>query len=359
MVRPPFGRGRKKAAHPRTRLTIFALLMALITIVSPSYQQAAFLPECLASVHDQQGAEVEHIVVDGGSTDGSADLLSEAAGQLEWWVSEKDRGQSHAINKGLAHATGDVFNWINSDDALLPGALRTVAEAFDQDPSLVVLLGRLVHQVNGADRPVTRVNDPADERRLFLDPVINQQATFYRMDVVKAIGGVEEKLHFVMDYELWLQVLFRHGTTHLRSVPQDLAMFRLHTDSKTMTVHARFVDELASVLYGPCVAAGHLELAGILAAGHELRKGLRPLPIAPHHAVLVRDMVVYFLLKWHGVIHRREQFGMMRRLLSAVDLSPERADPVLAERIRRLEHQLEPPTWSAFRLRRKLRHLWG
>ena len=98
-----------------------------ISLITPSFMQADFLEHCLASVHAQGYPALEHIVVDGGSTDGSVAVIERYAHQLAWWCSERDRGQSHAINKGLAHATGAVFGWLNSDDLLLPDALSTVA----------------------------------------------------------------------------------------------------------------------------------------------------------------------------------------------------------------------------------------
>ena len=105
-----------------------------ITLITPSYQQAEYLEECLASVQAQAYPDLEHIVVDGGSTDGSRAIIERYADRLAWWCSEKDGGQSDAINKGLGHATGQVFGWLNSDDLLLPGALLRVGEAFAADP---------------------------------------------------------------------------------------------------------------------------------------------------------------------------------------------------------------------------------
>ena len=102
--------------------------MPTISLITPSYNQRGFLKECLESVQDQGYAGLEHIVVDGGSTDGSVEVIADAASGSAWWCSEKDRGQSHAINKGLEHATGDVFGWLNSDDLLLPGALERVGD---------------------------------------------------------------------------------------------------------------------------------------------------------------------------------------------------------------------------------------
>jgi glycosyltransferase involved in cell wall biosynthesis len=329
-----------------------------ISLISPSYQQAPYLAECLRSVAGQEGAEVEHIVVDGGSTDGSDRIIRAHAGGLAWWCSEPDKGQSDAINKGLAHASGEVFGWLNSDDLLVPGALRRVSEAFAADPQLRVFGGLVIHRHPDGDRPFDRLNDPRDADQLFRDPVINQPATFYRMDLVRAIGGVDPALRYVMDVELWWQLLFRHGTDHLRFDAVDLAVFRLHEQSKTVSAHAGFLDELASLLHGLCLATGSPELAHVLSLGHTIKPGLRGIPAEDRHHHTVRGMAVHFLLKWHGQIHTRADYMMMKALRRKVGAKGIGAlSDGLGQRWSTLGEQLAAPTWWAYRLRRKLKHL--
>jgi glycosyltransferase involved in cell wall biosynthesis len=332
--------------------------MMRLTVITPSYGQAAYLEECLRSVAAQQHPHRQHIVVDGGSTDGSRQLIEAHAGALAWWCSEPDKGQSHAINKGLAHATGHAFTWVNSDDALLPGAMARVAEAFAADPALLVFGGRVLHRDAHGDKVFAALNDPAEPERLFRDPVINQPATWYRTDMVQAIGGVDAALRYVMDVELWWQVLFRHGTQHLRFEPLELAMFRLHDASKTVAQHAGFLDELAGLLHGMCRACGLQELAAVLELGHKLPNGLRGLPVTARHRAEVKGMALHFLLKWHGLVHRREQFHMMRLLKRNVKLDGIAAlEPRLLDRWKALDRQVDTASWAAFRLRRKWRAL--
>lgn len=329
-----------------------------ISLITPSYQQAAYVAECLRSVAFQEGAAVEHIVVDGGSTDGSAAIITEHAPQLAWWCSEKDEGQSDAINKGLAHATGDVFGWLNSDDLLLPGALRRVSEAFAADPTLMAFGGLIIHRYPDGDRPFALLNDPQDDLQLFRDPVINQPATFYRMDVVKALGGVDPALRYVMDVELWWQLLFRHGTAHLRFDAVDLAIFRLHDESKTVSAHSGFLDELASLLHGLCLSTGSPDLAHVLELGHTIKGGLRGIPVDDMHRDMVRGMAVHFLLKWHGQIHNRTDFAMMKAFRRKVSLKGMTLlNEAMGQRLRALDEHLAAPTWWAFRVRRKIKHL--
>src|SRR5262245_17911524 len=129
--------------------------LPLISIVTPSFNQAAFLEETLRSVTAQEYPRVEHIVIDGGSTDGSVDILRRHAAGLRAWVSEKDRGQSHAINKGFAIASGDVLTWLNSDDTLLPGALRAVGETFARRADVDLVYGDFVY-TDAAGEPMRR-----------------------------------------------------------------------------------------------------------------------------------------------------------------------------------------------------------
>ncbi len=330
-----------------------------ITLITPSYQQAAFLEECITSIHDQGYPALEHIVVDGGSTDGSVDIIARHAHRLAWWCSEKDEGQSDAINKGLAHATGDIFGWLNSDDALLPGALQRVADTFAADPHLVVFGGRLFHRDAQGDRLFDRLNDPRDTARLFADPIINQQSTFYRMEAVRIAGGVDSALRYVMDVELWWRTLIRFGTDHLRFEPVELAVFRFHGDSKTVSEHSGFVDELADLLHGLCRSVGLNALADILAIGHPKRRALRGIPVATEDRDRIRDMVVHFILKWHGHLHTEAGFRMLHGLHASGMLKAAHLLPEMQERAATSGERVASGSWKLYRAKRKWQHLFG
>lgn len=331
-------------------------MLPRISIITPSFQQAAFLSECLASVRSQDYPELEHIAVDGGSTDGSKEILA-ADGGLSWWCSEADRGQSHAINKGLQHATGAVFGWLNSDDLLLPGALRKVGEAFASDPELLVHGGlRLMQEADGRRGPLP-LDDAADHASLFIDPKINQQSTFFRLDAVRSIGGVEEELHYAMDLELWWQLLFAHGTAHLRFDPVELAVFRMHVDSKTGEGTSGFRAETAAILMGMASRLGLQDWIAVLRIAYPNVPTLRAMPLDEQHRSIVHRMLTAFLLKWHGSIHERTDFEMMRAFRRTITIDPTTLDPRYTERLAALDRQLNVPNWLAFRVKRKLHHL--
>jgi glycosyltransferase involved in cell wall biosynthesis len=330
-----------------------------ITIITPSFQQADFLEECLRSVATQDHPEVEHIVVDGGSTDGSVDIIQRYASGLAWWCSVKDEGQSDAINKGLAHATGEVFGWINSDDLLLPGALREVAEVFASDPAITVVTARRRKRHADGSEEVMPLESDRDVPAWFVRPLVNQQATFYRMDVVREVGGVDTMLHYVMDLELWWRVLFTKGTAGVRVLDREWAVFRMHAASKSTGGMPAFVAETAALLHDACVQVGASEWSAILALGHPQRIAPRSLPVDGRHRDRVVAMAFHFLLKWHGGCHDRTSYRMMRRLHALAQGHPRGLDAKDLERWAALEHRMRAPGWWAFLLQRKWKHLFA
>ncbi len=206
------------------------------TVVMPSYQQVGFIGRSIDSVLSQQGVSVDLLVVDGGSTDGTLDVLRGYGDRIAW-VSEPDRGQSHAVNKGIERATGRFIAWLNSDDLLLPGALARVARTFDDDPSYRWAYGRcrIVDQHDREiRRPITLYKNLLlrrfSYRKLLLENYISQPATFFRREIFDDVGVLREERHYDMDYDLWLRMGLRHRPAVVHGY---LAAFRMHIDSKT------------------------------------------------------------------------------------------------------------------------------
>lgn len=332
------------------------VVLPRITLITPSFQQAGFLEDSLRSVADQDYPDLEHIVVDGGSDDGSRGIIEERSGQLAWWCSEADGGQSAAINKGLKRATGQIFGWLNSDDLLLPGSLHTVAEHFSDDPDLVILTAPRVRRHQDGKEDLLQADTLDNVDPAFIDPRVNQSSTFYRMDAVQALGGLEEKLHYVMDLELWWQLMFRYGLKTVKVLDKPLSIFRLHERSKTVRYQAGFVDETAGLLYGLCLGCGETALAEVLRTGHSWPEGLRPIPVPVSDEHLVRRMVIHFLLKWNRVIFHRRQFDMMKRLASVRLMRTASLDDDQRAAWIAIEAQLGRGGWLAFRARRKWDH---
>lgn len=204
----------------------------LISVVTPSYNQARFLPATLASVLSQDYAPVEYIVIDGGSTDGSVALLAQHADRLAYWVSEPDQGQTDAINKGLRRATGDVLAYLNSDDVYLPGALRRVAAHFVRHPQVGVLYGDC-QVIDEQGRVLGLLPRQAFNLRRTIErgEFIPQPAAFWRRAVLEKVGLFDPQLHYAMDYDFFIRAARAAPVAYL---PEPLAAFRLHGGSKTI-----------------------------------------------------------------------------------------------------------------------------
>lgn len=222
-----------------------------ISIVTPSYNQGRFIEQTILSVINQNYPNLEYIIIDGGSTDETIDIIKKYETYFSYWVSEPDRGQSHAINKGLEKCTGEIFNWLNSDDWYLPGALFEIASKFVDKPSVVVVSGYENHiQIDG--KVVLR-------KGTFLSKTISQTiercevtqpSTFFRLSAVKTIGPLPEDIHFIMDGELWVRLLLMYGQECFCKIQKPLVNFRLHENSKTVnnTFENNFLFERSSII---------------------------------------------------------------------------------------------------------------
>lgn len=219
-----------------------------LSIITPSFNQAEYLPATARSILSQAGDfELQWIVIDGGSTDGTTDLLQSLGDPRLLWVSEADRGQAHAINKGLARADGDIVAWLNSDDLYAPGTLSAVAEAFALHPAADWLVG-FCEIVDSAGAPIRSGVSGYKQRglrqyryrSLLRENFISQPAVFWRRPFGQKIGPLDESLHWTMDYDLWLRM---GKVSDPFILPRVLAQFRLHRQSKSGKIDRRQFDE--------------------------------------------------------------------------------------------------------------------
>jgi len=206
-----------------------------ISIITPSYNQGQFLEETILSVLSQDYPNFEYVIIDGGSIDNSIDIIKKYEDKLTFWVSEPDKGQAYAINKGLRRSTGEILKWINSDDYLLPRSLSIAAKAFDEDNDRIGVAYGFCHMVEREGKLIEErkcVNFNADILR-YGQNLFAQPASFFHRRVIEKIGLLNENLSYAMDYEYWIRA-YEAGFT-FKSIKTSLAAFRLHEHSKTVS----------------------------------------------------------------------------------------------------------------------------
>jgi GT2 family glycosyltransferase len=217
----------------------------LVSIVTPSYNQAEYLELTMRSVLSQDYSPLEYLVVDGASTDGSVDIIQRHADRLAWWVSEPDSGQAEAINKGLRRAKGEVVAWLNSDDLYWPGAIAGAVAALETHPAAGLVYANAT-SIDGRGRPF---NDMCfrqyDLPNLLSFNIICQPAVFMRADVLRAAGYLQSDFHFLLDHSLWLRMA---RIAPLIYVPHFWAFARYHPSAKNVARAAEFGEEAFRIL---------------------------------------------------------------------------------------------------------------
>ena len=219
--------------------------MSTISIITPSYNQSRFLEQTICSVLEQEVDSLEYFIVDGGSTDSSVEIIRRYAKRLAGWVSEKDRGQAEAINKGFKATSGEIVAWLNSDDFYLPGAIQAALNAFREHPTTGVVYGDVLSvDAQGHTFNVQRFRqyNLAD---LMSFRIISQPAVFMRRAVLEQAGLLDESFHLLLDHHLWLRLARLAPLIYL---PQTLAAARYHTAAKNLARTAEFGREALRIV---------------------------------------------------------------------------------------------------------------
>jgi|LDZU01.1.fsa_nt_gi glycosyltransferase involved in cell wall biosynthesis len=215
-------------------------MQPLVSIVTPSFNQAAFLESTITSVLNQDYQNLEYLLVDGKSTDGSVEIIKKYADRIAWWVSEADQGQADAINKGLKHSHGEIIAWLNSDDIYLPGTIRTVVNYFHDHPHVGLVFGDILaldetgEQINTLRYADYKLQD------LMAFRIIGQPAVFFRREVLEKAGYLDLSYQYLLDHQLWIRMA---GITDIQHIPLFLAGARYHAGAKNVAAAGKFGEE--------------------------------------------------------------------------------------------------------------------
>ena len=313
-----------------------------ISIITPSYNQGHYLEETICSIIFQNYLNYELIIIDGGSTDNTVEVIKKYEEHITYWVSEKDRGQSHAIRKGLAVATGDIINWINSDDIVAPGAFARIAVEFDLT-HYDVLCGNcdyFLNDLNHLDLRNERMGLGETVGDTLVGRKINQPSTFFKASVMKELG-IDEQFHYTMDLDLWYRYLLRAGQSRILLSNSLFTYFRLHESSKTVSQSPRFEEDVTkvfyNVLYSLDLPAALLDFVHLSVSDNKFKP--TRYPVAVPSSALSNFVRPY---AWSAMLHYNEigNFPAARNCLSVARRFGQPFSPAVARQL--FKHYLIP-----------------
>jgi glycosyltransferase involved in cell wall biosynthesis len=219
--------------------------MTLVSIITPSYNQAKYLEQTILSVLNQDYPRIEYIVMDGASTDRSVEIIKKYAGRLAYWESEKDKGQADAINKGFARAKGEIIAWLNSDDYYLPGTISAAVKVFEENPDVVLVYGNMLAVDENGKTFNTLNYKPLTLEDLLCFQIIGQPAVFMRRSALQKTSGLDLTFHFLLDHLLWIKIAKQGRILHVNQI---WSAARYHAEAKNVAKAAEFGREAFRIL---------------------------------------------------------------------------------------------------------------
>ncbi|MGP8215150.1 MAG: glycosyltransferase family 2 protein [Bacteroidia bacterium] len=331
-------------------------MTAKISIITPSYNQGRFLEQNILSVVSQNYPNVEHIIIDGGSTDNTRQILEQYKDKLAFSISEPDKGQSDAVNKGFAKATGEIIGWLNSDDYYAPGALHAVSKAFT-DPSVNVVCGySILFDDKGRNEKAAPTVSTGRGLEFHLRfPDINQPPTFFRRNIMAEIMPLNTSLRFVMDREMWMKYIQLYSVKNAKTIDDILVYFRYHSTSNSQTKVGEFDDEYATILHWLATYYKLTEVTELLASKYKLNlKYSYSFNKYPDKETTM-NMVRYFFLKKDGLVFNEAQFEYAKKGYKVLDIKHYHPLPGEKKAMARMESIVNHVNWTHFRIIRKIK----
>jgi glycosyltransferase involved in cell wall biosynthesis len=287
-----------------------------ISIITPTYNQGQYIEQTIQSVINQNYPNLEYIIIDGGSTDNTVEIIKKYEKHLKFWVSEKDKGQANAINKGLKYCSGEIFNWINSDDYLENGALFNVAKAFSSNVQMVAGKVRIFNNDNTIEY-VQHSNLTAKGLMFWLKGVqFVQPGVWIRKDLIQKCGGINETYHYSFDWDLYIRYLCRFN--NVKYIEDQLIHFRYHNDSKTVKEQEKFLEEQAAIIKQMAQSGNDRKLKKLAESriyGREWRNFLEGMISDSSLGKRKRAALILDKISKKNTPHWRATAGALRRIL--------------------------------------------
>ncbi len=308
--------------------------LTTVSIITPSFNQSRFLEQTIRSVLEQDYPAIEYFVIDGGSTDASIEIIQHFANRLTGWVSEKDRGQADAINKGFKAAGGEIIAWLNSDDFYQPGTIQTAVQTFEKHPEAGLIYGNVLSVDENSQPFNVQTFKPYTLKDLMMFNIIGQPAVFMRRSVLEQAGLLDLSYDYLLDHHLWLRMAALSPLVYL---PQTLAAARYHAQAKNLAHTADFgreafqivdwmqTDPRFALLFRSnrrhILAGAHRLNAFYLLDGgfytRSLRAYARAFRYNPPVALAEFHRILYALLAPLGLRHLRPLYNKLRATLKA------------------------------------------
>lgn len=273
-----------------------------VTVITPSFNQGQYLEETILSVLDQTYKNIEYIVIDGGSNDSSVDIIRKYESRIHFWISESDKGQADAINKGFTKSTGEFLCWINSDDILYPDFIEKRIFEFESNPNADLIYGDVEQGVDPSQKVLRKGWQTNFDTILNTGFVpIPQQSAIWKRNILNKVGFLDNKLHVLLDFDYFFRI---SNKAHIKYIPGTVAFFRNHPDSKSVKLKQKWIDEIEIFIIEPQYTSSIKDTKALSLFKYHLTKWIYDLSIEindkkiqrKYHAILMEAHPLRFLI---------------------------------------------------------------